>query len=113
MLGPVLFVRTRRGLTLTEAGRTLLDYAERLLALSREASDALRDGRPRGLLRLGTMESTAAARLPAILAAYHARFPKVAVPLHTDPAGGLMDRLARGDLEAAFTPEPAPHPNIP
>src|SRR3546814_3361639 len=37
MLGAVLFVRTRRGLTLTEAGRTLLDYAERLLALSREA----------------------------------------------------------------------------
>src|SRR3546814_2730517 len=57
MLGAVLFVRTRRGLTLTEAGRTLLDYAERLLALSREASDALRDGRPRGLLSLGTRES--------------------------------------------------------
>src|SRR3546814_6184191 len=39
MLGAVLFVRPRRGLTLTAAGRTLLDYAERLLALSREASD--------------------------------------------------------------------------
>ena len=107
-LGAALFLRTRRGLTLTEAGRTLLDYAERLLALSREASDALRDGRPRGVLRLGTMESTAAARLPTILAAYHAQFPKVAVHLHTDTAGGLMERLSRGDIDAAFIAEPVP-----
>src|SRR3546814_18152291 len=54
------------------------------------------------------MESTAAARLPAILADYHARFPKVAVHLHTDTAGGLMDRLARGDIDAAFIGEPVP-----
>src|SRR3546814_9700538 len=54
------------------------------------------------------MESTAAARLPAILADYHARFPKVAVHLHTDTAGGLMDRLARGDIDAAFIAEPVP-----
>ena len=108
MLGAALFLRTRRGLTLTEAGRTLLDYAERLLALSREAAEALQEGRPRGVLRLGTMESTAAARLPAILADYHAQFAEVAVHLHTDTAGGLMERLARGDIDAAFIAEPVP-----
>src|SRR3546814_14370047 len=34
MLGAVLFVSTRRGLTLTEAGRTLMAYAERLMGKS-------------------------------------------------------------------------------
>ncbi|MFN4090781.1 MAG: LysR substrate-binding domain-containing protein [Alphaproteobacteria bacterium] len=107
-LGAPLFLRTRRGLIPTEAGRTLLDYADRLLALSREAAEALQDGRPRGTLRLGTMESTAAARLPTVLAAYHARYPEVAVHLHTDTAGGLMDGLRRGEIDAAFIAEPVP-----
>lgn len=107
-LGAPLFLRTRRGLIPTAAGRTLLDYAERLLALSREAAEALNDGRSRGALRLGTMESTAAARLPGVLARYHARHPEVAVHLQTDIAGGLIDRLGRGEIDAAFIAEPVP-----
>lgn len=101
-----LFLRQNRGLTLTPDGRLLLSYAERLLQLSMEASEALNEGKPSGVFRIGTMESTAAARLPEILSRYHQLYPDVQIELETDTAGGLIDRLLSYDIEIAFVAEP-------
>jgi DNA-binding transcriptional LysR family regulator len=108
-LGTVLFDRRVRGLTLTEAGEVLLPYAERLLALSGEAEAALCDPKPRGNFRIGTLESTAAARLPQILSQFHERYPDVQIELVTDTSQGLLDRLLQFDLEVAFVAEPVSH----
>ena len=104
--GKQLFVRHHKGLRLTADGDLLLGYAERFLQLSEEASNALRREAPRGDFRLGTMESTAAARLPTILSRYHALYPAVRIELVVDTAGGLVDRLRKHDVEAAFLAEP-------
>ena len=101
-----LFLRQNRGLTLTPDGHLLLSYAERLLQLSMEASEALNEGKPRGVFRIGTMESTAAARLPEILSRYHQLYPDVKIELKMDTAGGLVDRLLNYDVEIAFAAEP-------
>ena len=101
-----LFLRQNRGLTLTPDGHLLLSYAERLLQLSMEASEALNEGKPSGVFRIGTMESTAAARLPEILSRYHRLYPEVQIELETDTAGGLIDRLLNHDVEIAFAAEP-------
>ncbi|HYG44436.1 MAG TPA: LysR substrate-binding domain-containing protein, partial [Bordetella sp.] len=93
-------------LVLSAQGRLLLDYAERLLRLSDEAQAALRDGTPRGLLRVGTMESTAAARLPPILAAYHGAWPQVSIELVSGTSGALVNKIHRGEIEAAFVAQP-------
>ena len=63
-----LFLREGKRMALTAEGELLLGYADRLLALAEEARQALRPGEPGGRLRLGSMESTAASRLPAPLA---------------------------------------------
>jgi len=64
-IGTALFERHSRGMTLTGAGRRLLPYAQRMAALSREAVLAARDdGEPKGPLSIGSMETTAAVRLP-------------------------------------------------
>ncbi|HEX9212096.1 MAG TPA: LysR family transcriptional regulator, partial [Bradyrhizobium sp.] len=57
-LGTKLFVRQNRRLALSQEGRLLLTYADRLLRLSAEAENALRNGKPRGTLRIGALEST-------------------------------------------------------
>ena len=101
-----LFLRQNRGLTLTPDGHLLLSYAERLLQLSMEASEALNEGKPSGVFRIGTMESTAAARLPEILSRFHQLYPDVEIELETDTAGGLLDRLLNYDVEIAFVAEP-------
>jgi DNA-binding transcriptional LysR family regulator len=63
-LGTKLFHRHSRKLLLSTEGNLLLAYAEQLLRLSSEAELAFRTGKPRGKLRIGTLESTAATRLP-------------------------------------------------
>lgn len=107
-----LFLRQNRGLTLTADGHVLLSYADRFLQLSKEATDALNEGKPSGLFRIGTMESTAAARLPDILSRYHQRYPDVAIEVETDTAGGLVERLLSHDVEIAFLAEPVSFPTI-
>src|SRR3954454_9663635 len=42
-LGVALFVRTNRGLVLTDAGRLLVPRAERAVAAARDAEDAVRE----------------------------------------------------------------------
>ncbi len=101
-----LFLRRNRGLTLTPDGQLLLSYTERLLQLSMEATEALEAGKPSGVFRIGTMESTAAAHLPEILSHYHERHPDVQIELETDTARGLIERLLNYDIEIAFVAEP-------
>lgn len=101
-----LFIRENRGLTLTPDGQLLLSYAERFLQLSMETLEALNAGKPSGVFRIGTMESTAAARLPEILSRYHRLYPDVRIELEADTAGGLIERLSNHDIEIGFVAEP-------
>src|SRR6478752_5960911 len=80
-IGVQLFTRERNRLALSQSGERLLVHAERMLRLAEEFSSAVSGTAPAGTLRLGALESTAASRLPAILAAYHGAYPDVRVEL--------------------------------
>src|SRR5262249_51572480 len=101
-----LFVRERKRLHLAPAGKVLLEYADRLLALAEEARAAVQDSRPRGILRLGAMESTAAVRLPGPLAEYSRRHPDVVLELRTGNPTKLATAILAGELDAALVAEP-------
>lgn len=105
-LGTQLFFRQGRRLTLSPDGKRLLPYAERLLHLSSEAEAALRNGTPSGTFRVGALESTAATRLPPILARYHRAYPDVRIDLVTATTGALTAKVVNHELEAAFVAEP-------
>jgi len=105
-LGTRLFHRQGRRLVLSSEGRLLLDYADRLLRLSAEAQAALKGHAPQGVLKIGALESTAATRLPAVLARYHRDYPAVRLELATATTGALVDKVRREALEAAFVAEP-------
>lgn len=105
-LGTDLFIRDGRRLVLTPAGETLLPYAERLLALADEARHAVREDRPSGRLRLDTMESVAATRLPAVLAHYHQQWPAVALELETGTTDKLIERVREFEVDAALVATP-------
>lgn len=107
-LGVDLFIRSGRRLTLSPAGNTLLDYADRMLDLAAEAQNAVTDRVPRGLLRLGSMESTAAIRLPDVLSRFGSRFPDVTIELRTGNTLELGNALLAGEIDAAFAGEPLP-----
>ncbi|HKX41492.1 MAG TPA: LysR substrate-binding domain-containing protein [Burkholderiaceae bacterium] len=104
-LGTELFYRDRQRLHLSPGGHQLLDYAERLLRLSNEARQAVAGGAPSGVLRIGSLESTTASRLPAVLSAFHRRYPDVRVELSTGPNDALIAALAARRIDAAFVAE--------
>jgi DNA-binding transcriptional LysR family regulator len=101
-----LFIREGKRLHLSPAGQVLLDYADRLLALADEARHAVQDPRPRGLFRLGAMESTAAVRLPGPLSEYHRRYPEVVLELRTGNPPALAAAILTGELDAALVTAP-------
>jgi DNA-binding transcriptional LysR family regulator len=105
-LGVRLFRRQGRGLNLTDEGRVLLIHAERLLQMAELAEQEMKSGAVRGILRLGSLESAAGVRLPAVLSAFHARHPDVTVELRTGTTDSLLRRLKRFEVEAAFVAEP-------
>jgi LysR family transcriptional regulator, cell division regulator len=112
-IGTALFERHSRGMTLTGAGRRLLPYAQRMAALSREAVLAARDdGQPKGPLSIGSMETTAAVRLPALLAAFHRRYPAVRLTLRTSPTADLVAAVLDGTLDGAFVAGPIEHAEL-
>ena len=111
-LGTRLFNRQGRRLVLSSEGRLLLEYADRLLELSLQAQAALKGHAPQGVLRIGALESTAATRLPVVLARYHREYPAVRVELVTATSAALIDKVLREDLEAAFVAEPFPARNL-
>src|SRR5258708_3421557 len=112
-IGTALFERHSRGMTLTGAGRRLLPYAQRMAALSREAVLAARDdGEPKGPLSIGSMETTAAVRLPALLAAFHRRYPGVRFTLRTRPTADLVAAVLDGSLDGAFVAGPIEHAEL-
>ena len=112
-IGTPLFERHSRGMTLTGAGRRLLPYAQRLAALSREAVlTAREDGEPKGPLSIGSMETTAAVRLPSLLAEFHRRFPAVQLSLRTAPTADLVAAVLDGSLDGAFVAGPIEHAEL-
>ena len=105
-LGVKLFSRGGRRLALSAEGKLLLTFANQLLSLCSEAEAALRNGKPRGTLRIGALESTAASRLPPVLSRYHELYPDVQIELVTGTSGALVSRVHKQDIEAAFVAEP-------
>ncbi|MBM9576421.1 LysR family transcriptional regulator [Leptospira sp. 201903070] len=95
-LKTILFQRSKNGVSLTAKGKILNDYCERILDLTEEAERAIFEkGLPEGPLEIGSGQTTAAVRLPAILSRYHNKFPKVRLSLKQ----GNSDELARAVLE--------------
>jgi len=111
-LGLTLFRRQGRSIVLSPEGELLLSYTQRLFRLADEAESQLRAGTPMGVLRIGSLESTAGSRLAPILSRYHRLHPGVVVELGTGTTGALVQRVTSFELEAAFVSEPFTAPGM-
>lgn len=102
-LQTVLFHRHNRGMKTTSSGDNLLMYAERVVSLLEEASRAMTvSSEPSGPLRLGSLQTTAAVRLPELLTAYHRKYPDVALSLTTGQSRELIEKVLHYELDGAF-----------
>lgn len=111
-LGVDLFIRENQRLRLSPAGHNFLRYSQQILALVDEARMVVAGDEPKGLFSLGALESTAAVRIPATLADYNQRYPKIQFSLATGPSGRMLEGVLEGHLNAAFVDGPITHPGL-
>jgi DNA-binding transcriptional LysR family regulator len=99
-VGETLFDRASRDGSLTAAGELLRDYAQRLLALRREATSALDELKSleRGSLQLAANEYTSMYLLPAI-EAFRREYPQINVSVHRMLASRIQEELNRRTFE--------------
>ncbi|MBD0357462.1 MAG: LysR family transcriptional regulator, partial [Rubrobacter sp.] len=84
-VGDQLFVRTSRGMRLTEAGKEFVPYAERCVGSFEEGRRHLTELREAsgGRLVLGASPGVGTYALPGLLERFAAAYPKVSVSVRT------------------------------
>jgi DNA-binding transcriptional LysR family regulator len=111
-LGSPLFQRHSRGVALTDAGRRLLPYARRIGHLLVDARRAVADDGNPGVLNVGSLETTAALRLPQHLVSFAEAFPDVDLVLSPGTTCELVERVREHEVEGAFVCGPVNHPDL-
>ncbi|BCX68736.1 LysR family transcriptional regulator [Pseudomonas izuensis] len=112
-LGVTLFQRSAKGVQVTPAGRRILPFAARLSKLLLDASSAARDdGHPKGVLEIGTLETTLALRLPRLIAQFAKAYPEVRPVVRTGTTCSLIQGVIDCKLEGAFVAGPVNHPEL-
>lgn len=100
-LGLRLLDRLGRGATLTRAGRLLGSYATRMLALSREARQAMDSfqGRLSGELIIGGSTIPGEYVLPALVGRFKDKYPDISITLLIGDSQAVIDWVADGRAE--------------
>ena len=102
-LGVTLFLRTNKGVALTEAGRCLYQHSRQMFQSLRTMADSVRDveAGARGQLKLGVIYSDVQTATQ-LLKRYHAQYPQVELYVRMGAPGDLLDDLGRGELHVLF-----------
>src|SRR5207245_10836647 len=100
-LGVQLLARPGRGATPTHAGRLLLGYARRMLALQREARQALDQfqGRMSGELVVGGSTIPGEYVLPALIGRFKGKYPDISICLLIGSSRQVNEWVEAGRVE--------------
>ena len=112
-LGALLFTRTKRNVTLTDAGTRFLDEARSTLRQAEHAALVARlGGRGEiGRVEIGYASSAACAGLiTAAVAEYRRTHPLVSLSLSAMQAARQLEQLSEGRLDIGFLRAPARYP---
>jgi DNA-binding transcriptional LysR family regulator len=103
-LGEPLFDRSSKGGMLTEAGRVLYSYAQRMVNLREEAREAINElrGMYQGRLTIGANESTSLYLLPQLLVEYRRRYPQIKIEVHRAVSERIPTEVYERNLDMGF-----------
>ena len=103
--GTDLFVRSGRGLELTEAGQALIPMAREIVFLSNliEEKMASLKGDVHGHLMVGCSTTIGRYLLPRLLAEFHKEYPQVRATCHVASQARALKMLFEGQVHLAMT----------
>lgn len=103
-LGTPLFDRNGKHARINAMGIQFLAYANRIVAMEEEARKLFSDSEiPRGLLRIGVIESVGAFLLPGILRAYMQAYPLVDIQVRNGTTREIMQMLCQNQIDLMLT----------
>ncbi len=112
-VGDQLFVRTSRGMRLTEAGREFLPYAERAVGSFEEGKQHLGElrGASGGRLVLGASPGVGTYALPGLLERFAAAYPGVSISVRTGHSEEILEMTLKEEVQLGLTREMR-HPEV-
>jgi DNA-binding transcriptional LysR family regulator len=112
-LGADLFVRSPRGMSLTDAGRALLPYAQRAMAQVLEGQKAVEDLRSgkTGELFIAAAPAVSTYVLPSVLKAFQTSHPHVRMGVRTGHTEEVLEMVLRRDVDLGVG-RPIQHPDV-
>ncbi len=96
-----LFDRLGKEVRPTRAGRILYGYAQRLLRMADDAEHAVAffKGKKSGSIVTGASNIPGEYILPEILGQFKKKFPEIAVTVHMDDTGGIVERIVNYEID--------------
>lgn len=98
-LGVRLFLRNNRGVTLTEEGKKLLDYTNKILQLIDEAKTAVNPNKWRESLKIGASQTISAVKIPHLLSSFFKEYNNIDVKVRTSNKIKLEEMLFYGEVD--------------
>ncbi len=99
-LGVNLFDRIGKKVVLSDKGRSFLVYANQMMRIEKESVEAVSAHcMPRGILRIGIIESIASSFFSPLLETYMKSYPDVTVEVSVGTTLELFDQLEKGLLD--------------
>jgi len=112
--GEKLLDRVGKAVRLTPAGETLLEYAQRLLALRSESQRAVAEqgSTPRGVLAIGANEATCLYVLPDHFAEYQRLYPGVQIHIYRNFSRKILEKVEDGSIDVGIVTLPVRSPSL-
>ncbi len=109
-----LFDRTHNRISLTEAGRQVYHYADRIFAQYAEMEDAVRKvtGEISGALVIGASTTIAEYMLPALLGDFKSKYADVTINLRVSNTEGIVQMVENNDIDLGVVEAPVSNKNL-
>lgn len=109
-----LFDRTHNRISLTEAGKRVSEYAERIFQLYSELENSVREltGDISGVLILGASTTIAEYMLPALLGDFKAKYPEVNLRLKVSNSEGIVSMVEQNIIDLGIVEAPVSNKNL-
>lgn len=105
-LGVSLFVRSKRSLSFTAAGHSLIPLAEKMMSIYEDMQSLSETNKVTGKLSLGVINSALTGVFPSILKKLNRREPQLEIRIETGISPALLAEVDAGILDAAVITQP-------
>jgi DNA-binding transcriptional LysR family regulator len=109
-----LFKKRGRQVYLTDEGRALYEYAEKIFKYEKEIENVIDEMRElkRGVLRLGTPKAYARYFMPLVITTFHKNYPNIKIQLNEGSSAEMIYSLVDFKIEVAVIAKAIDHAEV-